>query len=41
MEVNADAETCPICGYEFPKQSKAMQIVAWIMIVLIVLWLVL
>lgn len=41
VEVNADAEVCPICGYEFPKQSKLTQIVAWVLIILIVLWLVL
>jgi len=40
MEVNADAEVCPICGYEFPQQSKAMQVLVWIMIILLVLWLV-
>lgn len=40
MEVDGDAEVCPICGYEFPKQSKATQILAWIMILLIIWWLV-
>ena len=41
VEVNAEAEVCPICGYEFPKQSFAMKLAVWLMIILIILWLVL
>lgn len=41
VEIDADAKTCPICGYEFPKLSAGKQIVAWLMIILLVLWLVL
>lgn len=40
VEVNSEAEVCPICGYEFPRQSKSIQIMAWVMVVLIILWLV-
>jgi RNA polymerase subunit RPABC4/transcription elongation factor Spt4 len=39
IEVDRDAEVCPICGYEFPEESAAMKWAAWIMIVLILLWL--
>ena len=38
MEVDAGAEVCPICGYEFPKQSKAVQVMAVIMIILLLIW---
>ena len=38
MEVNADLEECPICGYEFPKQPKSIQIAVWVFIVLVLLW---
>jgi len=39
VEVDADNEACPICGYEFPRQKKGVQIAAWIMIFLILSWL--
>ncbi|MDX1618286.1 MAG: zinc ribbon domain-containing protein [Balneolaceae bacterium] len=39
MEVDADAEVCPICGYEFPKQSAAVQVMVWVMIALLLAWL--
>ncbi len=38
IEVDADAEICPICGYEFPRQPKHIQIAAWVMIILLLLW---
>lgn len=38
MEVDADAEMCPICGYEFPRRRPGVQIAAWIMILLMLLW---
>lgn len=41
VQIDADSKICPICGYEFPQQSLSKKIVAWIMIVLLVLWLVL
>ncbi len=40
VEVEAGQDECPICGYEFPKQKKSVQIAAWIMILLVILWLV-
>lgn len=40
MEVDADAKVCPICGYEFPQQSTGVQIMAWVMAILLILWLV-
>ena len=38
MEVDADAEVCPICGYEFPRQPLSVKIAAWVMIVLLLIW---
>jgi len=40
VEVEAQQDECPICGYEFPKQKKSVQIAAWVMILLVILWLV-
>jgi len=41
MEVEDNMEICPICGYEFPSQPLSLQIMAWVMIVLIILWFIL
>lgn len=38
MEVAAEAEVCPICGYEFPRRRRAVQVTAWIMIALLLIW---
>jgi predicted nucleic acid-binding Zn ribbon protein len=38
MEVDAAAETCPICGYEFPRQKRSTIIVVWLLIFLMLLW---
>lgn len=38
VEIDADAEVCPICGYDFPKRSKGIQIMAWLMIILMIWW---
>lgn len=38
MEVDASAEICPICGYEFPRRRTSVQIAAWIMIALMLAW---
>jgi predicted amidophosphoribosyltransferase len=38
VEVDANAEVCPICGYEFPSQPLHYQIAAWIMIILLLLY---
>jgi RNA polymerase subunit RPABC4/transcription elongation factor Spt4 len=40
VQVDADAEICPICGYEFPKQSLSITIMAWLMILLLIWWLI-
>lgn len=41
MEVNSDAEVCPICGYEFPRQPLSLQIMVWVMVALLLIWLLL
>ncbi|MDH5380140.1 MAG: hypothetical protein OEW75_04760 [Cyclobacteriaceae bacterium] len=33
MDVDAKADYCPVCGYEFPQQSKITQ---WIVIILVI-----
>lgn len=40
VQVDDDAEICPICGYEFPRQSAGVKIMAWVMIILLIVWLV-
>lgn len=37
MEIDANAEICPICQYEFPKQSKVSIWVAVLLIVVLLL----
>lgn len=41
MEVDADAEACPICGYEFPRQPLHLKIMVWVMMALLLAWLLL
>lgn len=38
VEVDADHDVCPICGYEFPKQSLSFKIGVWVMIALFLIW---
>ncbi|MFW6348536.1 MAG: zinc ribbon domain-containing protein [Cyclonatronaceae bacterium] len=38
MHVDAKAETCPICGYEFPRQKKSTVIGVWLLIFLMLAW---
>ncbi|MCC5942411.1 MAG: hypothetical protein JJU37_12800 [Balneolaceae bacterium] len=38
MEVDSSEDECPICGYEFPKQSKALQAAVWVFILLMLFW---
>lgn len=38
MHVDNRAESCPICGYEFPKQPVSLKIGVWLLIVLMLLW---
>jgi len=40
MDVPKKDETCPVCGYEFPRQKKSTIIAAWIMVILLLLYLV-
>lgn len=37
MEVDAGAEVCPVCGYEFPAPKPGVPPVAWLMAALLVL----
>ncbi len=39
MEIDAKSKTCPICGYEFPRQSPWIQLVA-VLLVLLFLYLI-
>jgi len=41
VEVDKENDVCPICGYEFPKQSLSFKIGVWILILLVLTWLVL
>ncbi|WP_445263769.1 zinc ribbon domain-containing protein [Rhodohalobacter sp. 8-1] len=38
VDVDADSEQCPICGYEFPKQSVWFKVSVWILILLTLSW---
>lgn len=38
MEIDAKAETCPICGYDFPKTPLYLKIVAVLMILLLIFY---
>lgn len=40
MEVDHAEEVCPICGYEFPKQSLSVTIMVIVMIVLMVFFMI-
>lgn len=39
VEVDADNDVCPICGYEFPKQPMWVKVGAWVLILLTLTWL--
>jgi len=41
VEIEADSDVCPVCGYDFPKQPLSFQIMAWVMVILLLLWLLL
>lgn len=38
MDVDAEADICPICGYEFPKQPLSLKIAVWLFIALMLFW---
>lgn len=40
MMIDKKSSVCPICKYEFPKQSKLVTAVAVLLIVLMLLWMV-
>lgn len=41
VEVDAGNDVCPICGYEFPKQSMWFKAGVWILILLTLSWILL
>ena len=40
MEIDAKAEVCPICSYEFPQTPAAWRWIAIILLIAVLLWLV-
>ena len=38
LPVDADAEICPYCGYEFPPQKRNVKIFAVLFILLMLIW---
>jgi len=40
LESSIEEEVCPYCGYEFPPEQKGTMIMAWLFVLLIILWLV-
>lgn len=40
VEVDADHDVCPICGYDFPRQPLSVKIGVWVLIVLMLTWLI-
>lgn len=40
MEIDADRKVCPVCGYEFPKQSKSIQWIVFLLILLFLLYII-
>jgi rRNA maturation endonuclease Nob1 len=36
VQIDAENDVCPICGYEFPTQHVSYQIMAWLMIFLLI-----
>ena len=41
MMVDADAEACPVCGYEYPEPRRGFGPMAWLFVALLlipVLW---
>ena len=39
MDVDAASEICPICSYEFPTVSMSLKVGAWLMLILMIIWL--
>ncbi|GIV60803.1 zinc ribbon domain-containing protein [Rhodocaloribacter litoris] len=40
LDVEATAEVCPYCGYEFPVQKRGVKLAAVLMVLLALGWLV-
>ncbi len=40
LEVASGEEICPYCGYEFPPDQKGTTVMAWLFVILIILWLI-
>ncbi len=36
LDVERDAEECPYCHYEFPRQKSTTKVMAWIMALLLI-----
>ena len=35
LDVDEDAEVCPYCNYEFPRQKSSRKVMAWVMALLL------
>ena len=35
LEVDVREETCPYCGYEFPRQRSSLKYMAWLLALLL------
>jgi uncharacterized protein (DUF983 family) len=40
LEVSRESKKCRYCGYEFPETSSGKMIAAYILVILLLLWLV-
>ena len=40
MEIDAKEEVCPICGYEFPKQSPVFKILVILLVIIFLLFMI-
>ncbi len=40
LESSTEEEVCPYCGYEFPPEHKGRMIMAWIFVILLIMWLI-
>ena len=38
LAVPAEADVCPVCGYEFPRPKPGVRPVAWLFVALMVLF---
>ncbi|MFW5973472.1 MAG: zinc ribbon domain-containing protein [Bacteroidota bacterium] len=40
LPIDPDVEECPYCGYELPRRSSSVKLLAIVMVVLLALWLI-